>query len=162
VPLVVKTPADPTGIIWNAYGRGFAIPTGNGTTTAPASFIWSHEGGEISAWSGTLKDPTQAVTTATNPDAVPKGLAVAGNGTAAYLFATDFKGAKGDVYDTSFKPAVLACSFGDPELPAGSAPFGIQAVGGHLYVTYALQAPGGHDELQGAGLGRVDVFTADG
>ena len=53
-------------------------------------------------------------------------------------------------------------AFTDPNLPAGYAPFGIQAIGNLLYVSYALQDAAAEDEVKGAGLGVVNVFDAGG
>ena len=60
-------------------------------------------------------------------------------------------------------------AFDDPHLPAGYAPFGIQALAtgpgnsSQLYVSYAKQAqPDALDHLAGAGLGLVDVFDTRG
>jgi uncharacterized protein (TIGR03118 family) len=44
-------------------------------------------------------------------------------------------------------------------VPAGFAPFGIQNVGGLLYVTYAKQDGQKHDDVRGAGNGFVDLFN---
>ncbi len=56
----------------------------------------------------------------------------------------------------------LGGSFTDPNLPAGYAPFGIQASGGRLYVTYALQDASQHDDVACPGCGFLDVFDTDG
>ena len=50
----------------------------------------------------------------------------------------------------------------DPNLPAGFAPFGIQNIGGTIYVTYALQDEDKEDEVAGPGLGFVDAFDTSG
>jgi uncharacterized protein (TIGR03118 family) len=47
-------------------------------------------------------------------------------------------------------------------LPRGYAPFGIQAINGDIFVTYAKQDSAGDDEIAGQGFGFVDVYTADG
>jgi uncharacterized protein (TIGR03118 family) len=68
-----------------------------------------------------------------------------------------------DVYDSSFKPVTLSGRpFYDPALPSGYGPFGIQAINGDLYVTYARQDADRHDDVHGAGLGFVDVYDTDG
>jgi hypothetical protein len=68
------------------------------------------------------------------------------------------------MYNSSFG---LVKSFTDPSpppLPPGTqsgqnwAPFNVQLLNGQLYVSYALQAPGRHDDQRGAGNGFVDVF----
>ena len=45
--------------------------------------------------------------------------------------------------------------------PDGYAPFNVQNLGGNLYVAYAKRGSG-IDELDGAGLGYVRVFTSEG
>ena len=52
--------------------------------------------------------------------------------------------------------------FTDSALPAGYAPFGIQAIGNSIYVTYAKQDAQGRQQVPGAGLGAVDVFDTAG
>jgi uncharacterized protein (TIGR03118 family) len=47
-------------------------------------------------------------------------------------------------------------------MSAGFVPFGITALNGQLYVTYAMQDAAMHDEVTGAGLGFVDVFDFSG
>jgi len=71
----------------------------------------------------------------------------------------DFVNGKIDVFDGNFNPVVMP--FVDPGLPAGYGPFGIQNIGGHLFVTFAKQS-GGNDEVAGQGLGFVDEFATDG
>jgi uncharacterized protein (TIGR03118 family) len=83
------------------------------------------------------------------------GLALAAAGRGNRLYATDFHNRVVDVYDGTFAPVALPLgAFTNPALPAGYAPFGIQALGGRIYVTYAQQDAGG-DEIKGAGLGIV-------
>jgi uncharacterized protein (TIGR03118 family) len=167
VPLVFDIPkgrngdASPTGIVYNATSD-FSISQGTGLGQ-PASFIFSGEGGTIAAWT-----TTNLLSAVTEYDdgaggAVYKGLANAGNGKAHFLYATDFHNNKIDVFDKSFKKVSAPGGFVDPSLPAGYAPFGIQAIANKVYVTYAQQkAPDNHDEVDGAGLGFVDLFDADG
>src|SRR5205823_4595199 len=49
-------------------------------------------------------------------------------------------------------------SFTDATVPAGFAPFGIQALGGKVYVTYAMQDADKEDDVSGPGNGYVDIF----
>jgi uncharacterized protein (TIGR03118 family) len=67
-----------------------------------------------------------------------------------------------DVFDKNFKSTTLSCSFSDPKIPAGFAPFGIHNVRGNIYVTYAKQDATKHDDVAGKGLGFVDVYDANG
>jgi uncharacterized protein (TIGR03118 family) len=80
-----------------------------------------------------------------------------------YLLATDFHNNRIDVFDASFQPVTLPLgAFSDPTLPAGYAPFGIQMLGGNVYVTYAQQDAAKHDDVAGVGHGLVDVYTPGG
>ena len=66
------------------------------------------------------------------------------------------------MFDSSFTPATLTGNFTDPSLPAGFAPFGIQAFGDTLLVTYAKQDANAEDDVPGLGNGFVDVFDSNG
>ncbi|MGO9931744.1 MAG: TIGR03118 family protein [Steroidobacteraceae bacterium] len=156
--------ANPTGQVYNGNG-GFLIPTNNGQESA--LFIFDGEGGTIAAWAA-----DSGATTVTAYDdgvlnganhAVYKGLAIGTVGGATYLYATDLHNNKVDVFDTNFsKPAAMQGKFMDPNIPAGFVPFGIAALNGNLYVTFAKQDAAMHDETTGAGLGYVDVFDFSG
>jgi uncharacterized protein (TIGR03118 family) len=158
--------AAPTGMVWNPTtgSTGFTVPS----TSITAAFIWATEDGTISAWASTLPDTSHAVEAVNNsPDAVYKGLAVGTNTHGVFLYATDFRGAKIDVFaPPDFSPASstqIPGSFSDPDIPAGFAPFGIQNINGNLFVTYALQKqPDKHDDMAGPGNGFVDIFDTDG
>ena len=50
----------------------------------------------------------------------------------------------------------------DPRIPKGFAPFGIQALGGNIFVTYAKQDAAKKDDVAAPGQGFVDEFTPDG
>jgi hypothetical protein len=103
----------------------------------------------IAGWAPSV-DATHAVIMYTDAGgAIYKGLAIANNGSANFLYATDFHNGKVDVFDATFKkqtPTATSFAFTDPTLPAGYAPFGIQAIkngaGGatQIYVSYAKQA----------------------
>jgi uncharacterized protein (TIGR03118 family) len=145
----------PTGIVFNGT-QDFKV---NALATP---FIFSSEAGVISAWSPGL---TVAQKAAGRAGAIYKGLALAANGTANYLYATDFHGGKIDVFDTGFADALAAgklkCSF-SADVPRHFAPFGIQNIRGDLYVTYAKQDKDREDDVSGQGLGLILVFDADG
>jgi uncharacterized protein (TIGR03118 family) len=168
--LIVQLPggangaADATGIVANPSTTDFAVT--NGTTTAPARFIFDGESGTIMGWAPTV-DGTHAIIAFTATDgAVYKGLAVAADSGANFLYATDFKNNKVDVFDKNFAKVAVAGGFTDPTLPAGYAPFGIQAVTvgttTTIYVTYAQTQAGSNDNANGAGLGLVNTFDTKG
>jgi uncharacterized protein (TIGR03118 family) len=170
IPLVVTVawasgqPAGtPTGIVWNPTS-GFTFAEGG--TTVPALFIFDSEDGTISAWAPIpgAAPPTSTTIVVDNSGhgAVYKGLAFGTNATGTYIYATNFHAGTVEVYDKTFKPATLAGTFADPQLPYGYAPFGIQNIDGDLFVTYAKQNAAKHDEVFGAGYGYVDVFSTEG
>jgi uncharacterized protein (TIGR03118 family) len=144
-------PAAPTGIIANSVA-GF---TATGTNTA--HFIFSTEDGTISAWNSGSNAVLKVDYSSSN--AVFKGLAAGSSNGTNYLYATDFHNGQVDMFNTNY---ALVDWFTDTNVPAGYAPFGIQNIGGQLYVTFALQDAEKHDDMGGPGHGYVDVFTASG
>ena len=156
-PLVVSVPAlDPTGQVFNGT-MGFKQDVAG--TPTPSLFILDTETGSIAAWAPGL---TTATTEWTTPGAIFKGLAlarVAGHG--SRLFAADFGNNAVDVFNNTFHPVNTHGGFRDPNLPHGFAPFGIQAIEGKLYVSYAKQGTP-PDEIDAPHLGYVDVYWPNG
>ena len=160
IPAGTNGPANPTGQVFNGT-TDFVITTTTGS--APAQFIFAGEGGTITGWAQTVSGTTATIAyDDAAGGAVYKGLALANNGTANQLYATDLHNAKVDVFDTNFHKVALPGAFADPTIPAGFAPFGIQLLNNQLYVTYAMQDATAHDETLGAGLGYVNVFDVNG
>ena len=142
--------------------------TAPGKNPVAASFLFVSEDGVLSAWANGA-DATQAFVVVDNSrTAVYKGLAIltppAGTTTPpAQLYAANFKAGTIDVFDTQFKPVTLASgAFVDTKIPAGFAPFNIQAIGGNLYVTYAKQDANKFFNVAGPGDGYVDVYDSTG
>ena len=75
------------------------------------------------------------------------------------LYAANFRDGTVDVFNSRFKQVD---SFTDPNLPKGYAPFNVQVLDGHLFVTFALQDTAKHDDVAGAGNGFVDEFDLEG
>ena len=156
----------PTGTVFNPTSD-FKITKGG--TTGKAFFIFATEDGTIAAWKPDADinnavlpvDNSAATDSAGDVGAVYKGLASGSVGTANYLYAANFRFGTVDVFDGQFNPA-LAGSFTDPAIPTGFAPFGIQNIGGQLFVTYAKQNAAKHDDVKGPGNGFVDVFSTSG
>ncbi len=148
-------PAAPTGIVFNGTASDFLVADGK-----PAHFLFVTEEGTLSGWNS----GTSAVLKVDNSStAVYKGLALAQNNGANFLYAANFKAGTIDVFDKNFAPVQLtAAAFHDPQLPAAYAPFNVQAISGSLYVTFAEREAGSIDEVHGAGKGYVDVFAPDG
>jgi uncharacterized protein (TIGR03118 family) len=160
--LVVTIPGAPTGQVRNISTTDFVVSMG--AVMGPAIFIFATDDGQIAGWNPTV-DATNAISAVTTPDAVYLGLAIASSGGNNYLYAANFAAARIDVFNAAFGDGSgdLAGSFTDPGIPAGYAPFGIQAIGSEIFVAYAKQNPAEPDEeLHGAGLGYVSVFGTDG
>lgn len=161
IPGANGQPGNPTGAVFYG-GMGFVVK--QGSASGPSRFLFASEDGGIAGWSPQA-DRTHAIRVIDNSatGTVYKGIAISGDGNGNLLYATDFHNGKIDVYDTSFKPVTLpGHPFEDMNLPAGYGPFGIQAIGGNLFVTYARQDQARHDDVKGAGFGFVDVFSPDG
>jgi uncharacterized protein (TIGR03118 family) len=146
--LIVNVPGAPTGVVFNA-GSGF-----NGDL-----FVFATLSGNIEGWRNALG--TTAETLFINPNSAYTGLATGAIGSASYLYAANFAQARVDVFGSTGAPA-LAGNFTDPNLPAGFAPFGIETIGGQVFVTYAKVDPVTHEDQAGAGNGFVDVFNLNG
>ena len=69
-----------------------------------------------------------------------------------------------EVYDTNFMPVSMSAgAFTDPMIPAGFAPFNVLNIDGNPFVSFVMQEqPDRKDEVDGAGLGYVDVFDGSG
>ncbi len=170
VPLTVTIPppagspagttSAPTGVIFNGNG-GFNVSE-NGTSFSSV-FIFDTEDGTISGWNPNFTDRSHAVLAVDRSNvgkgAVYKGLAIGSNSSGTFIFATNFRFGTVEMFDSSFK---LVRSFTDHLLPQSYAPFGIQNIGGNLYVTFAKQNAAKHDDVAGPGHGFVDVFDTNG
>ena len=155
--LTVTVPGGPTGVVFNG-GSGFAVRAG--ATTGPARFIYACEDGRIRGWSPSVphgwSKVTEVAVDAGGSGAVFRGLALAGD----RLYATDFHTGRVVVYDSRWRRVRRPGAFTDPAVPSWYAPFGIAALGGHVFVTYAYRAPvNGNDAPTG---GYVDEFDLQG
>ncbi|HEX3878667.1 MAG TPA: TIGR03118 family protein [Bryobacteraceae bacterium] len=172
VPLVVTIPPSdpkisptgtPTGVVFNG-GSGFEIAKG-----LPAAFIFVAEDGVISGWNPKV-DPTHAVIKVNEKEkSVFKGATMATVnvpvlGPQSFLYVADFHKGRVQIYDSKFHhvPIPEEGFFDDDSLPPGFAPFNVQNIGGNIYVSFAQQDSDKHDEVDGAGLGYVDIFSPSG
>ncbi len=157
--LTVTVPGAPTGIV-SSGGSGFVVS--NGSVQAPARFIFASEDGTISGWNSFSGTNTMAFVAVDNSPggAVYKGLALASTLSGDFLFATNFRAGTVDVFDSTFSP--VPGGFADPSIPEGYAPFGIQNIGGMIFVTYALQDADKEDDVPGEGHGFINAFDTAG
>ena len=151
IPTTASGPQGPTGQVFNNAGANTFTVNGTAST-----FIFANLNGTISAWNGGAG--TTAVVRATVPGRVYTGLAIAGSGAGARLFAASSAGI--DVFDSSFAPVAGGFVNNDPRV-AGLVPFNVQTIGSRVYVTYA--PPGRNAQIAAAeGTGAVAVFDTAG
>ena len=153
----------PTGIVYNGSASDFLLKNGKS-----AHFIFSTEDGTISAWNGGV----EAELKVDNSDngsargAVYKGATSGEFGGKKYLYVTNFRSGRVEVYDTTFTRVHLGEGAFQPgedgEIPEGFAPFNVQNIGGELFVTYAKQDQFKHDPVGCDGCGYVEIFTPQG
>jgi uncharacterized protein (TIGR03118 family) len=157
--VVTLNQGSPSGIVFNGT-TDFSITEAGVSGAAP--FVFATLQGQISAWSPTV-DGTHSFTIVDNSTsgAVYTGLAIDTSAGGDMIYAANFTQGKVDVFSGTFAPVTTTGGFSDPTLPAGYAPFGIQQIGGKIYVAYAQPDPTTHEKV-GAGLGLVDVFDKQG
>jgi len=185
VPLVVNIPpldangngsGTSTGVVFSG-ASGFMFQV-NGKKAASV-FTFVTEGGTIVAWGPGINpndlphDAFVVVDNSANPTAatgaVYKGATIAQMtaGGPSFLYVTNFRAGRIEVYDSNFKAVTLDGhedhqAFRDEEIPGGFAPFNVQEVNGNLYVTYAKQNATKHDDFDFPGFGFVDKFSPTG
>jgi uncharacterized protein (TIGR03118 family) len=154
--LTVAVAGGPTGTVFNGNAADFVVSQ-NGKSGA-ARFLFSTEAGTILGWSPAVNGTTAVVgVDRSSAGAIYKGLATVSD----RLYAADFHNGRIDVFDASFNP-VATSGFKDAQVPSGFAPFGIQALGGNVFVTYAKQDAAAKDDVAVPGQAYVDEFTPDG
>jgi len=159
--LTVTIPGgDPTGIAFvpqHSDDNDDFIIHKNGVS-GKSIFIFVTESGLIDGWNNSV-DLNNAVVAVNmkKQGAVFKGLAV--TAPASRLYAADFANNLVRVFDDHFHPIG---TFTDAGLPKRFAPFNVKTFDGLVYVNFAKREKNGDDEVDGAGLGYVDVFKANG
>ena len=162
--LVVNIPGGaPTGQVSNPT-TSFVVHGSDGSS-GPARFLFVGESGHLSGWAPNVPPPppsTQAQDAVVTPGAVDKGMAMGQTPGGPMLYVADFSAGTVDVYNGLFQRVITAGNFQDRKLPDGFAPFNVAVLGGKVYVAYAMQDADRVDEVAGAGMGRLDVFSLDG
>lgn len=150
-------PSTPTGIVANPT-TDFAVGLNQ-----PARFIFATEDGTISGWNPQTNATNAIRKVDPNGWSIYKGLAIGHVGSTNYLYAANFLAGTVDIFDRLYNPVTLGPdAFRDWTLPAGYAPFNVQAIGDRIYVTYAKRDAEGIDEVAGHGNGYVNAFSMDG
>ena len=146
----------PTGTVAIAPGNGYVVT--EGANSGEALFLFDSESGAITGWNPNV-DATNAIVAhdASAAGSVYKGLAY--DPASNHIFAADFHNNKVEIYDNTF---TRIKAFTDKNLPKRYAPFDVAVFNGKLYVAFALREKHGDDEVDGAGLGFVDIFTTKG
>lgn len=158
----ITVPDGPTGVVYNEDEESFTVS--DGVVSASSEFIFATVAGTIYGWNGDI-DPLNAMLAVDSSaaEASYTGLAMADSDAGSLVYAADFHNARIDAFDGDFAPVDLGVdAFVDPDLPDGYAPFGIHNIDGMLYVTFAQQDEAAEEEVEGPGLGFVDVFAPDG
>jgi uncharacterized protein (TIGR03118 family) len=132
----------PTGMVYNGSSE-FKIDTWTSV------FLFATLDGTIQGWSGF--DPSTALIAVTTSGASYTGLAITSKTSGNSLFAADNANNKVDIYDGNFN---LTGSFTDATIPSGFSVFGIQDIGGQLYVSFS--------STSGGTGGYIDIFKEDG
>ncbi len=126
IPTVGNVPGGtPAGVVFNPTSF-FKLPNGN-----QSKFIFVGEDGIVSAWGPSLGTSTMVVSDQSAQQSVYKGVDLAQNGSDYFLYATNFKQNRVDVFDTSFA-LVNNMPFNDANIPQGYAPFNVKNLGGML------------------------------
>jgi uncharacterized protein (TIGR03118 family) len=179
------TIANPTGIVFNGSKTDFLLKDGK----TSAHFIFDGEDGTITAWGGGATAEIEVDNSDNGNGAVYKGATSGEINGQKYLYVTNFRSGRVEVYDTHFSRVHLGddafnpngdCDRDDRDdhhgdadhhddhhdcderVPDGFAPFNIQNIGGDLFVTYAKQNAEKHDDVAGDGFGYVEIYTPRG
>jgi uncharacterized protein (TIGR03118 family) len=155
--LVVTIPSIAGGPTGQVFNPTTAFTLNNGSA---ANFIFANLNGTISAWNPGLG--TTAQVAASTAGAAYTGLAITNGVGGPRLYAANAAAGKIDVFSGSFAPMTTTGGFVDPAAVAnGLVPFNVTAIGGLIYVTYAL--PGRAAEIAAPeGKGAVATFDTNG
>jgi uncharacterized protein (TIGR03118 family) len=134
----------PTGIVYNVSTE-FKIDTWT------SAFLFATLDGTISGWSHFSPNAALLAVNNSGSHTSYTGLAISTHSSGNFIFAADNANNKVDVYDGSFN---FVTSFTDSTVPKGFSVFGIQDIGGKVYVSYAAN--------NGGTGGYIDIFKENG
>jgi len=164
-PLVISVPS--ASGLTHGYPTGTAYNAAVGPGPGKENFTFATLDGTISNWNSGQKptssgagcyechvNNTTIMVNNSNSDAVYTGLTLATNATthAPTYYAANNNGGV-EAYDAaSFIPVSLSGKFSDPKIPAAYKPYGVQAFGSIIVVTFFNGSSGGY----------VDAFDTNG
>ena len=136
------------GATENKIGLTVAIP-GDGSVTGVAfngnsaafngdAFLFGSEDGTVSGWRGALGTTAETLQLGSASN-VYKGVTDAVIAGDSYAYLANFRAGGIDVMKGTGAAPNLSGTFTDPSLPAGYAPFNVQALNGMVFVTFAKQ-----------------------
>ena len=176
--VVTIPPADPSTKTGSPTGTIFNGSSGFQVMGKPSIFLFVTEDGTVSGWNPGVNLHKAVIAVNEKGKASFKGATIATANThwgpQSLLYAADFRGARVQVFNSSFqRMGEIEERFqhhenenegGDDDngIPEGYAPFNVQNIAGDLYVTYAKQDNTKLNEVDGAGLGFVMVYNAEG
>jgi len=163
-PLVITIPTasgtgtgSPTGTV--GFGKNFVFVTLDGTISqwlsgaTPATANFRHSTTQAQTCTSCHVTKASIKVNHSSSGTAYTGVTAATKSSQSVLYAASAKGV--EAYDASFNPVTLAAgAFTDPNVPAGFTPYGIQAVGSKIYVTFSPPPP--------ATGGYVDAFDTSG
>ena len=160
--LVVNIPGGaPTGQVFNP--TSFLRRARRRRFQRTGAFLFVGESGNLTGWNPNVPPPApshDAQVAVPTPGAVDKGLAIGGPADNPMLYAADFSAGTVDVYNGMFQRVITAGNFEDAAAARALRTVQRGRSQDKVYVAFARQ--NGEDELDGPGLGRVDIFTLDG
>jgi uncharacterized protein (TIGR03118 family) len=147
-------------VVPSASGSGAGSPTGivyNGSQQFlvegwASVFLFATLDGTIQGWSP-ISNASQSIIAVNNSGsgASYTALAITSHSSGNSLYACNFTTGMVEIYNGSFQ---LTGTFTDTALPKGYVPFGIQDIGGQLYVAFA--------QSNGSAGGVIDIYTEAG
>jgi uncharacterized protein (TIGR03118 family) len=149
----------PTGTVFTG-----ALPTGSFELPDKSTplFLFCSIDGTVSGWSTTSGGDAVIRVNNHKAGAVYTAMALMTTSKGSFvLLANSGANADVEVYTSSWKPT-MGGAFKDPHLPAGYVPFGVHALNGNVYVTYAPKRGADGKSNYGPGKGFVDEFSEAG
>jgi uncharacterized protein (TIGR03118 family) len=136
----IPTPPGSTASHSSPTGQVFNNTSDFASSAGSSLFLFATKDGTLAAWGG---GPVTLVVDDSASHAVFTGLAMDKTTSGNFLYATDARNGVVDVFDGHFNPVTTSGGFPTPGLTAGFGPYGIQNIGGNLYVAFSKRGAAG-------------------